>query len=294
MKSFNLLLTTIATITLVGCNYQINKETPIELQPQGPQGQKGEAPEAISEDQLSYQVVVDQVLAKRCQTCHSEAGGNKGSLNLETYEAVKKNIQDIRNEVSEKSMPPRRQQPLSEAQIKLVLAWIDAGANLEAKKPIEQTPTPTPTEPTPEPSEPVIVPAPTQPATPDPVPPVKAPPTTPAPPVIVPAPVDPTPIVIPSNPKEITFEMVRTVLLKPRCFQCHSDATINKGDVNLETYKNVMANLTDIYDDIVEKRMPRGKDKVLTEQQLKIFFDWYEAGATENGADSSPKAQTSP
>jgi uncharacterized membrane protein len=100
-----------------------------------------------------------------------------------------------------------------------------------------------------------------------------------APPVVT----APTPVVqIPSDPKEITFSMVKSILLEPRCFKCHADPT-NKGKVNLETYANVKANLQDMYDDIKDGSMPKGNDKVLTDDQLKIFFDWFDAGALENG-----------
>lgn len=263
MKTFKINFLILALLLIASCNYRIDKQNPNVTTQDAPVVYK-------SADELTYKIIADNVFTKNCVGCHSVSGGNKGSVNLENFENVLKNIDDIRTEVSGKTMPPRKQ--LSAEQIKIVLAWIDAGANENGKVPAPVVTPPTPVTPTPPP------------VTPDPVPPV----TTPTP--------DPTPVVvIPADPKEITYAMVNSVLFEPKCLKCHSEAGGNKGDTNLETYKNVFDNLKDIYDDIKAGDMPRGKDKVLTAQQLKIFFDWYDAGATENGtATTLPDTSTNP
>ena len=59
--------------------------------------------------------------------CHSEAGGNKGGLNFETYENVIANLADIKNQaVTLKKMPPRK--PLTSDLTSILSSWIGAGA----------------------------------------------------------------------------------------------------------------------------------------------------------------------
>ncbi|MBC7465168.1 MAG: c-type cytochrome [Bdellovibrio sp.] len=244
MLKISLLLLTL--VALAGCNYRVNKAQSLD------DGIRG-----LSADQLTYQAVNTSVLAKNCVSCHSQAGGNKGGVNLETYAEVKRNIKEIREQVADKSMPPRTQ--LSDAQINMIITWIDAGASEDGQ------PQSIPTEPTQPPTQPPVTP-----------------PTPPNPPV-TPPPVIPDPIfTIPADPKDITFEMVRVNVLVPKCLKCHSAPT-NKGDVNLETYSSVMENLKDAYDDIMDGSMPKGKN-LMTDDQKQLFFRWHDAGAKENGA----------
>ncbi|MFZ3229552.1 MAG: hypothetical protein WA160_05060 [Pseudobdellovibrio sp.] len=230
---------------LISCSYNENKVS----QPADSQLKILETPE-----QISYQMVSDQVFSGRCISCHSASGGNKGDVNLESYSAVKLWLKEIREEVSTKAMPPKRSEiGLSLSETSLVIAWIDAGA---VENPNQQPATTT---------DPVITP-----------------PTT-TEPVIIPSVVIEPEFIMPKDSNEITFAMVKKVLLAPQCFKCHSDATVNKGDINLETYKNVSENIQDMYDDISNGDMPRGKEAKLTDLQLKIFFDWFDAGHEENG-----------
>lgn len=76
---------------------------------------------------LDYETLNLQVISPYCLGCHSAAGGNQGSLNLETYAALQDNLQGIYTVVfSQKSMPPSGNMPLeSYSQLK---TWIDAGA----------------------------------------------------------------------------------------------------------------------------------------------------------------------
>ena len=75
-----------------------------------------------------------KVLSPRYLRCHSDAGGNKGDVNLETYENVIANLDDVENEaLNKKTMPPRRAGgPLSDYEQAILKLWIEAGAPRKA------------------------------------------------------------------------------------------------------------------------------------------------------------------
>lgn len=75
---------------------------------------------------LDYATVKEKVLDPKCVKCHSESGGNRGDVNLETYAKVIEQIQAVRESVIDGSMPKKGQ--LTEAQKNLILSWIDQGA----------------------------------------------------------------------------------------------------------------------------------------------------------------------
>lgn len=76
--------------------------------------------------QITFEFVRDRVFAFECFACHSNAGGNRGGLNLETYENAVDELDDIEDEVSEDSMPPRSR--LSQTDKDVILRWIALGA----------------------------------------------------------------------------------------------------------------------------------------------------------------------
>ncbi len=87
----------------------------------------------LSEQQLNileldnnYESVQRLVLSKQCLTCHSSAGGNAGKLNLETYENIKLNLNQIVFRVIEKKDMPQNGLPDSEFQ--LIKLWLESGA----------------------------------------------------------------------------------------------------------------------------------------------------------------------
>jgi uncharacterized membrane protein len=84
--------------------------------------------------QLSYRYVVNEVFRPRCYRCHSDTGGNKGDLNLETYAEVYANRAKIREmAIVKKAMPPRRAGgPLNARQLRILDNWLMAGAPLSA------------------------------------------------------------------------------------------------------------------------------------------------------------------
>lgn len=180
MRSIFLVL--IAALTVVACNSYKSK-----LQPQN---EGNVLPAAID-----YAFVNAKVFQPHCIRCHDMAGGNKGDVNLETYENVIANIDDIANSaLVEKSMPPRRAGgPLGEYEQNVLKLWIDAGAPRDARSAPVETPTPEPT-PVPTPSE---------------LPPPPAPPTGTPPP-------QPQPVIV-----EPTWDSIYTNVFEPKCVKCH-------------------------------------------------------------------------
>lgn len=77
--------------------------------------------------QIDYSVVKGAILDSRCVSCHSNAGGNQGGTNLETYS----NVRRFRDRIVfragvRKDMPPRG--PLSDSAIQLLREWVNRGA----------------------------------------------------------------------------------------------------------------------------------------------------------------------
>jgi len=84
------------------------------------------APAAPAPAKADYASVKAAILDPSCIGCHSAAGRNRGGINLETYENVKKGLDAVVAEINSNSMPPSA--PLS-AELKLRLKeWVDAGA----------------------------------------------------------------------------------------------------------------------------------------------------------------------
>lgn len=247
LKILNKNLLFFLTMTLfVGCNYNQQKKS----------NTGDEIPQIVysSGAELSYKQISDTVLARRCFECHSNQGGNKGKVNLETYQNVFANKIDIRNDLLDKSMPKGRT-ALSEYETKLVIDWIDAGANeFPRQQPIIQ-------------------------------PPVVQPPVTP--PVVAPTPV---PVVVPVIPEDqIDYAVVTKYVLQTNCTKCHSDKGGNKGKVNLETYENVFKNRDEVFNQIMSGEMPPPPPKgiALTDEQAKLILKWIELGAPEKANPAS-------
>lgn len=112
-----LIVALILSLMFVGCNYSYRKGT-----------EKSPNEGVTKADVITFQMVNERVLQPRCIGCHSEASGNKGKVNLESYENVLTHKNAIYREVSERTMPPRHKEPLTAEQVKLVTAWIDQGA----------------------------------------------------------------------------------------------------------------------------------------------------------------------
>jgi hypothetical protein len=122
-----------------------------------------------------------------------------------------------------------------------MIAWIDAGGPINGVS--QPTPVPTPNPPTP--------------------------PTPPTPPV----PPTPPPVIV------LNYENVQREVISPRCLKCHSDAGMNDGDINLETYENVVAVINLIETEIISGSMPRPRTKPLTPEQKDLILKWIALGA---------------
>src|SRR6266851_4602469 len=91
------------------------------------------------------------VLQKNCQTCHRP--GEAGPMSFLTYQSTRPWAKSIKDAVLTRKMPPWFADPhfgkfandrsLSEAELKTLVAWVDAGAQAgdpkDAPKPVEWT-----------------------------------------------------------------------------------------------------------------------------------------------------------
>ena len=239
-------------LLLAGCS--LRKSDPMNLDG----GAAVEDTTLFQTDKLDYKIIREQILQKHCLSCHSEKGGNKGDVNLETYETVFENRIQVRAEVFAGSMPPERAPnlKLSKAQSTAVIDWIDAGAKKDAT---DTTP-------------PVVV-----------EPPVVEPPPAVEPPIVEPpATVEPPPVGPPPT-AEFYFADVFESVIKTNCLKCHSAAGKNKGNLNFETYKNVFDSRFEIKSDIEDRQMPPKPPKgmPLTDEQRNLILNWLERGAPE-------------
>ena len=103
---------------------------------------------------ISYPFVMEKVFQPHCARCHSDAGGNDGDLNFETYDNIIASIHEINYEaLTQQTMPPKKAGgALPSFEQAILRTWIEAGAPKDEKAQPEPMPSPdaTPT-PTPEP-----------------------------------------------------------------------------------------------------------------------------------------------
>ena len=57
-------------------------------------------------DQINFKLVKEKILQMNCIACHSNSGGNRGKVNLETYENVTDEMDDVLEQVEMGMMPP--------------------------------------------------------------------------------------------------------------------------------------------------------------------------------------------
>ena len=95
----------------------------VDAPPQSPSGPLQVMP---ADSEINFALVRDRIFAFECFACHSDAGGNRAGLNLETYANATDELDDIEEEVSRDSMPPRsRLRPIDKD---VILRWIALGA----------------------------------------------------------------------------------------------------------------------------------------------------------------------
>lgn len=105
-------------VILQSCNYRTTQ--------QAEQKTLSEQQLNILELDNNYESVQRLVISKQCLTCHSNISGNAGQLNLETYENIKRNLNQIIFRVIEKKDMP--QNGLAESEFQLIRLWLESGA----------------------------------------------------------------------------------------------------------------------------------------------------------------------
>lgn len=72
---------------------------------------------------VTYTQLETRVLGPKCLRCHSDAGGNQGSLNLETIDQSRAHLESIKQRVLvDQNMPPKT--PLSSGEKAMLNNWI--------------------------------------------------------------------------------------------------------------------------------------------------------------------------
>lgn len=109
----------IVLFILSGCGYN-NTQIPSDATTSGTGGKNG----AVGV--LDFAAVKAQVFQSYCIRCHSQAGGNKAGVNLESYLSVKPIVQTIMSAVNNQFMPPSGTLPGTAKN--LLVSWVQAGA----------------------------------------------------------------------------------------------------------------------------------------------------------------------
>lgn len=101
----------------------------------------------------------------------------------------------------------------------------------------------------------------------------------------------------PQNTEKVSFEKKIQPILKKNCVKCHNDERAQKG-LDLSTYKGLMKGTRDAKvikagkssESILYKaikglpggsKMPPGRNKSLSDSDIKLIADWIDQGAEE-------------
>ncbi len=128
MKKNVIFLILIATIASCGFKHvkeNIGDQTEIN-------GEIGMSPK------VTYTQIQTKILGPKCLRCHSDAGGNQGSLNLESYEQTRASLESIKQRVLvDQNMPPNA--PLNNGDKTLLNFWIlnEVATNGNSSTPIK-------------------------------------------------------------------------------------------------------------------------------------------------------------
>lgn len=240
-------------ILLSGCNYYYDKTLGAQ--------DSNEVSTNEERSQVSFDIVRSQVLIPKCISCHGSSGG----INLETHDAVIKNLAAIENSIFVKrSMPKTGFLTLDE--MNLLRAWIKAGAPFDSAEP-------TPSDPS-QPTVPPVVNNPNETPVPQPSP-------RPNPPAMG----NPGP---PISEEQLTYELVRKEVFVPSCVRCHG----NSAGVRLDSYQKIKSQISAIKRaTLIDRSMPQ--DGPLSARQEKLLSDWIKKGAPQFGS-SRPDPEQPP
>jgi len=85
-----------------------------------------------------------------------------------------------------------------------------------------------------------------------------------------------------TGPEEkIKFQTVYDKVFSKNCTFCHSNSTGNAAGVNLETYPQVIKEISEIRQQVLSGRMPLA-GPALTSDQMNLLIQWIDSGAPEN------------
>lgn len=106
-----------AAWSMTACNYNKVKST----------GQGSKGANVSTKGVPDYATVQAAIIGPKCVSCHSDAGGNKGSTNLESLKSLRGSLKRALYRVEQtQDMPPGA--PLSEAEVGMLRRWADSGA----------------------------------------------------------------------------------------------------------------------------------------------------------------------
>lgn len=93
-------------------------------------GNEGSASPALpgQEKPLNYTTVREVLQRNRCIECHSEAGRNRGRVNLESYGKVRSLMKDSLEQIDMGFMPDDNGPRVSAADRQLLFDWYSAGS----------------------------------------------------------------------------------------------------------------------------------------------------------------------
>jgi hypothetical protein len=94
---------------------------------------------------------------------------------------------------------------------------------------------------------------------------------------------------VPFNPQKMDYQNAFTLIIQPKCIRCHGQATEQKGDVTLDTYKDIQfyllnPDMGDLIEMMEKNKMPprnkrTGAPAGLPERQRLFLLQWLKAGA---------------
>lgn len=89
-----------------------------------------------------------------------------------------------------------------------------------------------------------------------------------------------------TTPGTIDYALVNSQIFAPICVHCHSQMAGNSGGVNLETYQNVLMNLSDVQAAVATNFMPLNGPP-LSQNLKNLLNTWIANGAPQSESPSN-------
>lgn len=90
----------------------------------------GELIEVPADEDIRFALIKTRILQNKCLSCHSDAGGNRGGLNLEIHENVSDEVDDVLFQTELGWMPPAPRPGLTAVEIQTIKRWAELGTPL--------------------------------------------------------------------------------------------------------------------------------------------------------------------